>query len=211
MELPVPCARAKQSCIRCPGAEDIASKSWKRCGAHGCLHQPTPASTYRLHGLAKTAFGPDPSGITFVIDNSHRFLNRVTRDGKHGPINGTGPSAGGRAAAPQTTTCVEISGNASWSHWKPVRSANKTNISGLHAELGDLVSLRNQTYPPLPTLHPLPESLLPEAEGQPSVPVIDASRLRPVQSPLSTRRTPAIFSPRGHSLWPRFERSIPLL
>ena len=212
MEIPVPYARARQSRTRCPGAEDIVSKSWKTCGTHGCLHQPTPASTYRLHGLVKTAFGPDPSGITSVIDNSHRFLNRATRNGKHGSISGTGPSAGGRAATPpQTTTHVEISRNASWSHWKPVRSANKTNISGLHAELGDRVSLRNQTYPPLLIFHPLPESLLLEVEGQPSVPVINASRLRPIRLPLSTRRTPAILSPRGHSPWPSLERSVPLL
>ena len=212
MELPIPCARAKQSRTRCPGAEDIVSKSWKTCGAHRCLHQPTPTSAYRLHGLVQVAFGPDPSGITFVIDSSHRFLNRATRNGKHGPISGTGPSAGGRAATPpQTTTRMEISGNASSSHWIPVRSANKTNIYGLHVELGDRVSLRNQTYPPLPTFHPLPESLLLEAEGQPSVPVIDASRLRPIRSPPSTRWTPAILSPRGHSPWPRFERSVLLL
>ena len=115
MELPVPCARAKHSRTRCPGAEEIVSKSWKRCGAHRskpCLHQPTPASTYPLHGPVKTVFGPDPSGITFVIHSSHRFLNCATRNGKHGPMSGTGPSAGGRAATPpQTTTRVEISGN----------------------------------------------------------------------------------------------------
>ena len=117
MELPVPCARARQSCTRCPGAEDIISKSWKRCGAHRsktCLHQPTPASKNRLHGPVKTAFGPDPSGITFVIGSSNRFLDRATRNGKHGPMSGTGPSARARAATPpQTTTRVEVSGNAS--------------------------------------------------------------------------------------------------
>ena len=117
MELPVPCARSKQSRTRCPGAEDVVSKSWKICGTHRCLHQPTLASTYRLHGLVKTALGSDPSGITFVIDSSHRFLNRATSNGKHGPMSGTGPSAGGRAATPpQTITRVEISGNASSSH-----------------------------------------------------------------------------------------------
>ena len=53
----------------------------------------------------------------FVIDSSHRFLNRATRNGKHGSMSGTGPSAGGRAATPpQTTTRLEMSGNASRSH-----------------------------------------------------------------------------------------------
>ena len=105
MELPVPCARARQSCTRCPGAEDIISKSWKRCGAH--------RSKTCLHGPVKTAFGPDLSGITFVIGSSNRFLHRASRNGKHGPMSGTGPSAGARAATPpQTTTRVEVSVNA---------------------------------------------------------------------------------------------------
>ena len=117
MELPVPCARAKQSCPRCPGTEDIISKFWKRCGAHRSksrLHQPSPASTHRLHGLVKTTFGPDPFRVTSVIDSSRRFLDCATRNGKHGPMSGTGPSTGGRTATPpQTTTHVEMSGNAS--------------------------------------------------------------------------------------------------
>ena len=48
----------------------------------------------------------------------------------------------------------------------------------LHGKL----PLRNQTYSPLPKFHPLPESLLLEAEGQPSAPVTDVCRLRPIHA-----------------------------
>ena len=50
-------------------AEDIVSKSWKRCGAHhskSCLHQLSPTSTHRLHDLVETTFGPDPFRIALV-------------------------------------------------------------------------------------------------------------------------------------------------
>ena len=108
---PLPCARPKQSCTRCPGTEDIVSKSWKRCGVHRSkirLHQPSPASAHRLHGLVKTTFGPDSFRITFVIDSSHRFLDLASRTGKRGPMSRTRPSAGGRPATPpHTATRVE--------------------------------------------------------------------------------------------------------
>ena len=78
------------------------------------LSSTSPAPCQHIDSTVwSNTLGPDPFRVTSVIDSSHRFLNRVTRDGEHGPMSGTRPSARGPQATPQTTTRVEISGNAS--------------------------------------------------------------------------------------------------
>jgi hypothetical protein len=103
---PVPAVQAQRTSFQSPGRDvEPTVRRLVSCTS-------TPASKYQLHGLVKTAFGPDPFRITSVIDSSHRLLDRATRKGKHGPMSGTGPSAGNRAATPpQTNTRVEISRN----------------------------------------------------------------------------------------------------
>ena len=106
MELPVPCACAKQSYTHCPrpGGHgfEVLEEMWSppfedlSPPVRLCANISTPRS-------GQTNFGPDPLRVTSVIDNSHRFLDHTTRNGKHGPMSGTGPSAGGRAATPPQT------------------------------------------------------------------------------------------------------------
>ena len=126
-------------------AEDIVSKSSKGRGAHHsktCPHQPSSAPTYRLHGLVKTAFGPDPFRITSDIGSSHRYLRSCDSQWQV------------RSHERNWTFCERprcyssadnyTRGNKRNRKLKSLEtcgSANKTNIPGRHAELGDRVCL----------------------------------------------------------------------
>ena len=102
---PVPASQAQRTLFRSPGS-DVEPTVRRLVPTSPPPHQHIDSTVWSKERLVLIYL----FRITFVIDSSYRLLDRATRNGKSGPVD---LPRGAVLLLLQTTTCVDISGNAS--------------------------------------------------------------------------------------------------